>query len=233
MLRSFKALTSGNAVWKPLAACLCSVLALSAPSIGFSETGTSVEAPQRFTLDGTRLIFDSSVADEDGYDGIDYEDATELRAFLFEHPEIDLIELRSEGGVMTAALDMAAVIVDFSIDTLATGRCESACTLVFLAGENRTLERGARLGFHSTSWSRENIKDYYERMKDSHGWIDEFAFASWVYEEAMRDFNKELEFMVSRGVSVDFVIRAAYVNSDDIWYPTRDELLRYRILLQD
>jgi hypothetical protein len=70
-------------------------------------------------------------------------------------------------------------------------------------------------------------------MKDSHGWIDEFAFASWVYEEAMRDFNKELEFMVSRGVSVDFVIRAAYVNSDDIWYPTRDELLRYRILLQD
>jgi len=233
MNNSIKTVTIRHGSHKSFAAVLCSVLALSAPSIGFSETGTSVEAPQRFILDGTRLIFDGSVEGEDGYDGIDYEDATELRALLFEHPEIDLIELRSEGGVVSAALDMAAVIVDFEIDTVVRNSCESACTLVFLAGNNRTLERGGRLGFHSGSWSRRSMKGFYEGSRESKGWIDEFAFASWVYEEAMRDFNKELEFMISRGVDVGFVVRAAYVNSDDIWYPTRDELLHYRILLQD
>lgn len=200
------------------------------PTIAFSTTDATDEMPQRFTLDGTRLIFDGSVKDEDGYYGIGYPDATALRSFLFEHPEIELLELRSKGGVITAALDMAAVIVDFSIDTLVKDRCASACTLVFLAGENRTLQPGGRLGFHSTSWPRENIKEFYEKNKSSRGWIDEFAFASWVYEEGMRDLNKELEFMVSRGIDVGFVVRATYVHSDDIWYPSREELIKFGLI---
>ena len=204
-------------------------IALSAPQISHAET-VGEQTRQRFTLDGTRLVFDASVVDEDGYDGIDYPDAKELRTFLFEYPEIDLLELYADGGIVTAALDMAAVLVDFEIDTVVTERCESACALVFLAGANRTLEKGGRLGFHSAGWSRENLKDFYEQMQESRGWADEFAFTSWVYEESIRDFNKRLEYLVSRGVNVEFIIRAAYVNNDDIWYPSRDELVFYNII---
>jgi hypothetical protein len=204
-------------------------IALSAPQISHADT-VNEQARQRFTLDGTRLVFDASVVGEDGYDGIDDPDAIELRAFLFEHPEIELLELNAEGGFVTAALDMAAVVVDYEIDTVVTGRCESACTLVFLAGANRTLAKGGRLGFHSASWSRDSLKDFYEQAQESRGWADEFAFASWVYEESIRDFNKKLEYKVSRGVDVEFIIRAAYVNNDDIWYPSREELVRYGLL---
>ena len=208
---------------------LAHLVALSAPLAVHADT-VSDEAGQRFTLDGTRLVFDGSVEGEDGYDGIDDPDAIELRTFLFENPEIEVLELSAEGGIVTAALDMAAVVVDYEINTVVTGRCESACTLVFLAGANRTLEKGGRLGFHSASWSRENLKDFYEQMQQSRGWADEFAFASWVYEESIRDFNKKLEYMVSRGVNVEFIIRAAYVNNDDIWYPSRDELIKFGLL---
>ena len=95
---------------------LSHLVALSAPLVVHADT-VSDEVGQRFTLDGTRLVFDASVVDEDGYDGIDYPDAKELRTFLFEYPEIELLEINAEGGFVTAALDMAAILVDYEIDT--------------------------------------------------------------------------------------------------------------------
>lgn len=205
-----------------------SPLFLSGPALADEERDISDEP--RFEVIGERLIFNGHVEREDGYDGIEYADARELRQILRDHPEVTTLELNSDGGVSPAALEMAVAVTDFGLNTIVTERCESACTLVFLAGENRTLARGARLGFHSSSWGRDGIKDYYEETRESSGWLDEFAFASWVYEEGMRGFNKKLEFMVSRGVDVQFIIRAAYVNFSDFWYPTRDELVKFGII---
>jgi hypothetical protein len=185
----------------------------------------------RFNIDGERLIFNGDV-ERDGYDGIDYVDAQELRKLLRDNPNIKLLELNSDGGVGPAALEMAVAVKDSGIDTLVTENCVSACTLIFLAGENRMLARGARLGFHSGSWARDNMKDYYDEMRESNGWLDEFAFASWAYEEGVRDFNKHLEFMVSRGVDIQFIIRISYVNFYDVWYPTRDELVKFGVIYQ-
>lgn len=185
----------------------------------------------RFNLDGERLIFNGDV-ERDGYDGINYVDARELRTLLRDNPNIRILEINSDGGVGPAALEMAVAVTDFNIDTLVTENCASACTLIFLAGENRTLARGARLGFHSGSWASDNMKDYYDEMRESNGWLDEFAFASWAYEEGVRDFNKNLEFMISRGVDVQLIIRVAYVNFYDVWYPTRDELMKFGVIHQ-
>lgn len=184
----------------------------------------------RFEVIGERLIFNGHVEREDGYDGIEYADARELRQILRDHPEVTTLELNSDGGVPPAALEMAVAVTDFGLNTVVNERCESACTLVFMAGGNRTLTRGARLGFHSSSWGRDGMKEYYEETRESSGWLDEFAFASWAYEEGMRDFNKTLEFMVSRGVDVQFIVRAAYVNFSDVWYPSRDELVNSGII---
>ena len=183
----------------------------------------------RFNIDGERLIFNGDV-ERDGYDGIDTVDARELRKLLRDYPNIKILEINSDGGAGPAALEMAVAVTDSGIDTLVTENCVSACTLIFLAGENRTLARGARLGFHSGSWARNNMKDYYDEMREANGWLDEFAFASWAYEEGVRDFNKHLEFMVSKGVDIQFIIRIAYVNFYDVWYPTRDELVKFGVI---
>ena len=44
---------------------------------------------------------------------------------------------------------MADLIIDYELDTNVSGTCESACTLVLLAGEKRTLERGSWVNFIS------------------------------------------------------------------------------------
>jgi hypothetical protein len=213
----------------PIACVLAffSPLFLAGPSL--AEEPALSETP-RFEVIGERLVFNGHVEREDGEAGIKYADARELRQILRDHPGLTTLQLESDGGVRDAALEMAIAVVDAGLNTVVTERCESACTLVFLAGENRTLGRGARLGFHSGSWARDSMIEYYNDLRESRGWLDEFAFASWTYEEGMRSYNKKLEFMVSRGVDVQFVIRTAYVNFDDFWYPTRDELVKFGII---
>ena len=128
------------------AMALTHLVAFWAPISGFADTVIE-DATQRFTLEGTRLVFDGRVEREEGSRDIDYEDSHELRTFLFEHPEIELLEIHSGGGQVTAALDMAAVVAGYEIDKVVKGRCASACTFVFLAGANRTLKKGGRLEF--------------------------------------------------------------------------------------
>lgn len=56
------------------------------------------------------------------------------------------------------------------------------------------------------------------------GWKDEFAYARWTYEDGQiiaRDF---IEYLIQRGVSVDFALRTLTPSGDDMWYPTEQEL---------
>ena len=45
------------------------------------------------------------------------------------------------------------VVIEQQLDTHVIDFCESACTLILLAGINRTAERDAKIGFHQTSIS--------------------------------------------------------------------------------
>ena len=66
-----------------------------------------------------------------------------------------VIELSSGGGNLYAALSFVRRINDISaannivIDTLVRSSCESSCTVLFTAGNQRRAARGAQFGFHS------------------------------------------------------------------------------------
>lgn len=80
-----------------------------------------------------------------------------------EKQQVDTIVLKGPGGDLEAAFVMADFIIENQLSTVvpAGTDCASACSLIFLAGANRTLEEGARLGFHlpfmSTSASEEEF----------------------------------------------------------------------------
>lgn len=200
------------------------------PSASFAENEALAATQPRIILQGEHIIFDGSISSENGYDGLDFPDVEKIQRLLQSNPGITTLEIKSEWGVTDAALDLAAIIIDYSLNTNVVSKCEGACTLVFIAGQSRTLELGARLGFRGTSWSRDSMKEYYENERDSHGWMDEIAFASWAYEEGMRDFSKRVALMSSKGIDFEFINRMAYVGHDDIWYPTREELVKFGLV---
>ena len=187
---------------------------------------TSLSADRRFTVEGDTLVFDMTI-EESGHkltQQLERYDVNLLSDYLFEHPEIKILKLTGPGGFMPAARDMAAKIIEFNLNTVAYGECASACTTIFLAGNKRSLETSAKLGFHRQWVDKEQEKLYYNAMKETKGWKNEFDYIAWIYDVLADNIVKDIEFMESRGVSVDFILKALSKASYDMWEPSRDEL---------
>ena len=185
---------------------------------------TATSQASKFELNGSTLIYDTSSASNEQEQEITWEDVDELDALLKSEQSIKEIELNSAGGDVEAAFYMADLIIDYELDTNVNGTCESACTLMLLAGERRTVERGSWVGFHQSYWDAPYIQGYFERNKDTKGWSNAFEFASWMYEDTQREVLRNLQYFVERGVDAGFAIKTMQATSDDMWYPRRKEL---------
>lgn len=80
-------------------------------------------------------------------------DGERLRALLARESAngIKRVELASPGGRVREAERMAQALKEHRQEARAVGRCASACTLVFLAGQPRHLAPEGQLGFHRAS----------------------------------------------------------------------------------
>ncbi len=185
---------------------------------------TAASQASKFEINGSTLIYDTSSAANEQEQEITWGDVDELDALLKSEQSIKEIELNSAGGDVDAAFYMADLIIDYELDTNVKGTCESACTLMLLAGERRTVERGSWVGFHQSYWDAPYIQGYFERNKDSKGWSNAFEFASWMYEDTQREVLRNLQYFVERGVDAGFAIKTMKATSDDMWYPRRKEL---------
>jgi hypothetical protein len=123
--------------------------------------------------------------------------ANAFSAKLNELPDVVLVVLEGPGGLSNEGFAIADAIETRNLATHATDDCESACTIAFMAGRERTLATDARLGFHS-GWSPVAL-----------------------YDDDDADYNAHLR---RRGVDARFIARADDVPSADMWYPTDDEL---------
>ena len=77
--------------------------------------------------------------------------ADRFQAVLSTSKNVRLLVLSSRGGRVAEALRMANIVRDRRLDTLAVGECSSACTVLLVAGKERSIEEGAQVGFHRTT----------------------------------------------------------------------------------
>ena len=64
--------------------------------------------------------------------------------------------LSSQGGNIFAARGFHRLIVERSLNTHVTTDCFSACTIIFIAGQNRTTDINATFGFHAYAYQNYN-----------------------------------------------------------------------------
>jgi len=126
-----------------------------------------------------------------------------LEDLLQANPTIKRLELESPGGSVREGLALATLVEAYSLDTAVKTYCDSACTLVFVAGRERILEPDAELGFHrcrSPLWYHALLYDDENNAKMAH-------------------------YLESKGVSKAFTDKVITVPSDDMWYPSVEQLL--------
>ena len=197
---------------------------LSSPASGFAES--------RYTILDDTLTLDMRV-EEPGYEfdgALDEYDETEVISYLFDHPEITTLRVTGPGGYMPAASAIAEYLIRHDINTEAIGECDSACAQIFLGGKTRTLAPGAKLGFHRPHLIKEREKQFYEENHVKKGWKDRFDYGIDTYDLAMLHMVKRIEYMLSRGVDIDFILKKYTTSSYDIWHPSKEELLEAGVL---
>ena len=199
-------------------------------SLSFLVSPLNLYANEKFKVDGEVLHYNTELAVEEINRQIAEEDVEVLLKTLKENPNIKVINLTSWGGYTSAAVEMADIIIDFELDTHVKQICFSACPILLIAGETRTLERGSKIGFHRSWWDSDSMRSYYEEGRESYGWENEFDFSSWVYEDSQEEIYSQFKYFLERGVSPSFVIETMKARPDDGWFPRRKDLLKANVI---
>ena len=201
-------------------------------SLSILLNSVNVYANEKFKVDGNILHYNTEIAVDENNKEINWDDHDYLLQTLKDNPNIKTLHLTSWGGSIGAAADMSDIIIDFGLNTHVKEICFSACNLLLIGGEIRTLEKGSKIGFHRTSWGSESMKDYYKEKENQEyfGWKNEFDFSSWVYDDSQEDIYKQFKYFLERGISPEFVIETMRARSEDGWYPRRKELLEANII---
>ncbi len=132
---------------------------------------------------------------------ITYGTAQELLQLIRANPSVKEISLTSNGGLAEPALLVANAIQLRRATTFVPSTCVSACTFLFLGGQQRYLAPGAALGFHRAWQNLAGNAGDVQRM------------------------NAEIRArFAERGVSEDFVQRAMSTPGEQLWYPSPGEL---------
>lgn len=111
--------------------------------------------------------------------------------------------LNSRGGVISEARGIIRLIREYNLSTHVTSECFSACTLVFISGNQRTIAPEGRLGFHQYA-------------------LDSIGFNPGADPNQQQAIDAEL--MTGQGVSKAFIERAYSEPHSSIWVPTVKEL---------
>ena len=190
---------------------------------------TSTAEDAKFKVEGDTLFYNTDKPDLDK-DYITYSDTESFRKFLGGNPEILNVDLNSRGGSTEAGLEIARVVSDFQVDTIVSTECSSACVAIFFAGKDRRLLAGGLLGFHRPEWAVDDLQKFYDKYKLEEGWADAFGFSNWLQEETFYVAGKIFKNYAEAGVNASFVAETLSINHDQIWYPSRQELVSAGVL---
>ncbi len=131
-----------------------------------------------------------------------------LEELISTWPDIKLIELNSKGGNIYAARGMARLVESAGLNSLASGQCFSACTLVFMAGANRMMQEDASLGFHGY-----RVGTYAN-------------LGNVILQDVQEEQEKDRVYLAHRGLSQAFIEKIYSIDHTALWQPTLDEMRR-------
>ncbi|MDH5526783.1 MAG: hypothetical protein OEY97_05685 [Nitrospirota bacterium] len=98
--------------------------------------------------------------------------ADAVRDALVKWPDTAILQLDSPGGLMWEAETLYRTLSRSHLMTYVEGRCDSACTYVFVAGRGRYVHEGAHMGFHGLGEAYAadpRTRRHHERLYDARG----------------------------------------------------------------
>ena len=143
---------------------------------------------------------------------INFDLNNDLLSLVKENKKLKTVELSSNGGFIYAARALAFSIEKNGLNTHVEGECNSACTLVFMAGDERTLGIAGKIGFHQYEFKKQHPLQV---------------------EKANDEQERDLKFFARRGISSGFLESMYQSGHQNIWQPDRSVLREAGVITQD
>ena len=198
--------TGGSSLWAGLAKLVLALSALGTTASTLWDFVPNVPAYLRMARGIDPIGHVKATLSQDGrrlrLEGpIGLGDAKRVRALTEKASALRIVELDSPGGRLKEGEAIAALVKGATWHTRTTGACESACTLIHMAGGRRQLLPGAKLGFHRASAG--TLNPVLDRLAN---------------RELVRIYREA-------GLPERFIERTLATPSSRMWYPSRDELV--------
>lgn len=184
--------------------CLASLGRLPNLYLQTRELGLLAAGSDPIGKDASLTIREDGALEVNGYFTQGF--AARFAKALQSNPNVETLVLTSAGGRIREAEQMARLIKESGLDTVAEGECASACAIPFLAGESRLLGVEGRIGFHQPSFPGESRAEH---------------------QEGVTAFKNSL---LGAGVEPSFAQQAMTAAPDDMWYPSAPRLIEARVL---
>lgn len=124
-------------------------------------------------------------------------------------PAAKLVVLDSDGGRIFEALRVAELVRARGLDTRVEQHCASACTLILLAGKERSAHRFAQIGFHQPDFPGLSETEKLSTIADNR-----------------QDY-------LAAGITPDFLDRALSTPPTQMWYPMHAEMVDAGVLTSE
>lgn len=191
----------------------------------------ALHAGERIELMGTVIRYDGNVAYADGDDAFS-QDANAIRELVRGNPNISKIVLVGDFPMTGLAIEVARVIEDFGLATEIDKECTNACLYMFASGNPRVLGDGARIGLRRRVVDAALLKKVYPKDAQRFGWADESGQAAMMYDRGQSDMRWALLHLVQHGIALDFALKIFATPREDMWWPTRGELVAGGVTLE-
>ena len=159
-------------------------------------------------------------------------DSEKILELLEGNQEIETIILKEVwGGTQDKAIEILDLIIDFELDTHISGYCWGNCIFIFMAGENRTMERGAEISIEFHSYTFDFLKEIIEdKTYEVIGSLEEYII--WIDNTSREEIVEYFSILIERGADPKFVIESVRKGSIDTYVPRRKILLKANILTE-
>ncbi len=167
---------------------------IAGPAPKITEDMLDRPPPPRLSEDGGMLFLTGDIS---------YDLSTGLQQRLAQPNKVHTVVLQSNGGMIYAARALALNIGKHGLNTHVNDECNSACSIVFMAGRQRTLGPQGKIGFHQYQ---------YEKLHPLQ--------TKKLEQEQQVDRN----FFISRGINSKFVQQIYQSEHQAIWQPSLEQL---------
>tara|TARA_B110000116_G_C16706596_1_gene522411 strand:- start:46 stop:672 length:627 start_codon:yes stop_codon:yes gene_type:complete len=166
-------------------------------------------------------------------DSFEYDDLDILLKLVKANPEVErIVFINSHSGNPLIGFKVSDLIIDFELDTHILEACSGECIAAFLGGNNRTLERGAKIYFKYLGYTAAALREHSKSEWFNSDYEDFAEYAVDVYKEGRSEIVDYFSLMTERGVKPEFAIETLVNGLEDWWTPRRSVLIEANYLTE-